>query len=75
MTADDPLADRVSTGRVVEFDAHRGWGALVDDHGRRFGFHCAVIADGSRTVEVGARVRFRPLARLGAVEATDVAPE
>jgi hypothetical protein len=42
---------------------------------RRFPFHCTQIADGSRTVAVGARVSFGLLAgRAGRWEAADVRP-
>jgi cold shock CspA family protein len=43
---------------VVEFDAEIGLGAIEADDGTRWPFHCTVIADGSRTIPVGARVRF-----------------
>jgi len=45
-------------GRVVAFDAARGIGVLEGDDGTRLDFHCTRIADGSRRVAVGARVRF-----------------
>jgi cold shock CspA family protein len=43
-------------GRVVAFDGGRGTGAVVTDDGRELGFHATRIADGSRSVGVGARV-------------------
>jgi len=46
------------TGAVVEFDEQRGLGTVLDDDGRRYRFHCAAIADGTRTVETGAHVVF-----------------
>lgn len=44
-------------GRVVEFDEHVGLGE-IEAEGRRYPFHCTRIADGTRTVEVGADVTF-----------------
>lgn len=48
-----------SVGTVVEFDEAVGLGVLSDDSGRRWPFHCVSIADGTRVIDVGARVRFR----------------
>ena len=62
------------TGTVVDFDGHRGWGRIVTADGRSFGFHCAVVADGSRHVDVGQVVRFTVLAKFGRHEATAVEP-
>ena len=55
-------------GTVEEFDADRGLGEIVAD-GRRYPFHCAEIADGSRLIAVGARGRFVELPKLGRIEA------
>lgn len=58
---------------VVEFDRDVGWGALrVGSSGELLGFHCLDIADGSRTIDVGAEVRCRRVGRLGHWEATDI---
>ena len=46
-------------GIVQSFDERRGDGTLRDDHGATFYFHCVEIADGTRTIEVGQRVRAR----------------
>lgn len=46
-------------GRVVAFDEARGLGEIEDADGTRYSFHCTQIADGSRTVAVGAAVEFR----------------
>ena len=46
------------TGVVAEFDDRRGLGTVQSDDGRRYPFHCAQIADGTRTVAVGSRVAF-----------------
>jgi cold shock CspA family protein len=62
-------------GRVVAFDAHRGLGAVEDDEGDRFDFHCTQIMDGSRTVEVGVRVCFATVpGGRGRWEAAGIAP-
>ena len=45
-------------GRVASFDGTRGLGAVVDDIGASYAFHATAIADGSRTIEVGAAVVF-----------------
>lgn len=44
-------------GVVSVFDAARGDGYIVDETGETVYFHCIEIADGSRSIEVGARVR------------------
>ena len=46
-------------GRVVAFDAHRGLGVVEDRDGTRYDFHCTRIADGGRSVAVGAEVRYQ----------------
>jgi cold shock CspA family protein len=46
------------TGVVAEFDEPRGLGVIRGDDGADVPFHCTAIADGSRTVETGRRVRF-----------------
>lgn len=58
-----------------------GWGTLdvePDDLGREGGsvaFHSTAIVDGSRTIDVGTRVRYRVVpGRQGRWEATDVEP-
>lgn len=47
------------TGFVEAFDDDRGDGLLRSDGGEGFYFHCVNIADGSRTVALGARVHAR----------------
>jgi cold shock CspA family protein len=44
-------------GRVVEFDDAKGYGTVEGDDGRFF-FHCTAIADGSRSISVGAEVDY-----------------
>ena len=61
------------TGRVTEWDEHGGFGTIEAADGRSFFFHCTQISDGSRTIEVGATVRFDIIAgRLGRWEAARV---
>lgn len=62
-------------GTVVEFDEHVGLGEVEADDGTRYPFHCTQIADGTRTVEVGAAVTFAVVpGHLGRYEAAAVAP-
>jgi CspA family cold shock protein len=61
------------SGIVVEFDAERGLGRIATaDERHSFAFHCTQIADGTRSVAVGAAVRFDVLAKLGRYEATAI---
>ena len=69
-----PLGPSLGTGehagRVLEFDEHRGLGQLEDADGVRRRFHCTEIADGTRTVKVGAVVTFTVIpGPLGGFEA------
>lgn len=58
---------------VVEFDEAVGWGRVkVVATGEELGFHCLDLADGTRTIVVGTRVRCRRVGRLGHWQATDV---
>ena len=59
-------------GMVVDFDARRGLGRVRADDGAELPFHCTRIADGTRTIAVGARVRFRPGPGPAGWEAHDV---
>ena len=52
-------------GRVTSFDDKRGLGEIRTDDGRTYPFHCTVIADGTRTVAVGAPVEFDVVAGHG----------
>jgi cold shock CspA family protein len=62
-------------GRVADYDDHKGWGHNATADGRLLFFHCTAIADGTRTIEVGAAVRFDIVAgRAGRWEAAEVAP-
>jgi cold shock CspA family protein len=58
-------------GVVVAFDEAKGFGAVRDEGGRELFFHCTQVTDGSRTIDVGATVRFDVVAgHLGRWEAT-----
>jgi cold shock CspA family protein len=70
----DPTADR--TGVVTSFDDPGGYGTVTADGGGEHAFHCTAIADGSRHIEVGTRVRFLVVpGLLGRWEASDLRPE
>ena len=68
-------ADVRLSGSVTEFDDALGLGVITSDDGTAFGFHCVSIADGSRTIGVGAPVTFGVLLKLGRREAADIRPE
>jgi cold shock CspA family protein len=50
--------ETVRQGRVERFDERRGLGVVAADDGAAYPFHCTRIADGSRSVPVGAAVSF-----------------
>ena len=60
--------------RVTAFDHRRGTGVAVTDSGRELAFHSTRISDGSRAIDVGARVvvTVGPGAAPGSWEATSV---
>ena len=55
-----PLTVPLSDGRgvVASFDDPRGLGVIRRDDGTEYPFHCTAIANGTRTVAVGAAVTF-----------------
>ena len=60
---------------MAEFDPERGTGTVEDRDGRRLFFHCTAIADGTRTIEAGARVSYVVVpGHLGRWEARDLRP-
>lgn len=61
-------------GTVTGFDREAGLGEVRAADGAVYPFHCIVIADGSRTIEVGTPVEFEVLAKLGRWEADHVRP-
>jgi cold shock CspA family protein len=59
-------------GVVAAFDEPRGLGTIVAD-GTSYPFHCTALLDGSRTVDVDARVTFEVRAAgMGRWEATGI---
>jgi len=48
----------VSRGTVTSFDDHAGLGEVSSNSGVTHAFHCTALADGSRTIEVGAQVTY-----------------
>jgi cold shock CspA family protein len=61
-------------GVVATFDERRGDGLVTSDRGERLYFHCVSIADGTRRIDVGARVRARRrVGHTGRDEVVDVA--
>jgi cold shock CspA family protein len=70
VAASCPFPFTEAEGEVVAFDDPRGLGVVRADGGGDLPFHCTAIADGTRTIAVGARVRFRVVpGRLGRWEA------
>jgi cold shock CspA family protein len=62
-------------GRVIAFDEHRGIGEIRADDGASYSFHCTAIADGTRTIAVGAVVEFAVVpGHLGHWEAAAIEP-
>lgn len=62
-----------STGIVASFDEPRGLGVITTVDGVEVPFHCTAIADGTRTISVGERVRFDLVpGRLGRWEAARI---
>jgi cold shock CspA family protein len=62
-------------GTVVAFDADKGWGTVRGEDGVEHFFHCTAVADGSRTIDVGAAVHYEVVpGRLGRWEATALRP-
>jgi cold shock CspA family protein len=65
----------VTTGAVTAFDERRGIGSVRADDGTEYPFHATQIADGSRTIAVGAKVEFAVVpAQLGRWEAAAIHP-
>jgi cold shock CspA family protein len=61
------------TGVISSFDEPRGLGVITTSIGEELPFHCTAIADGTRTISVGERVRFQVVpGRLGRWEATRI---
>lgn len=61
------------TGTVTEFDEHVGLGKVQTEDGDSYLFHCTQIADGSRSIEIGAVVSFAVVpSHKGTYEAANV---
>jgi cold shock CspA family protein len=61
------------SGVVASFDADEGLGTLALDDGTTVPFHATQLADGTRRVEVGARVTASIVPwHLGRLEATEI---
>ncbi len=63
------------TGVVTQFDARRGLGEITYNTGQVWPFHCAVIADGSRSINVGESVTFTTAFHVVRDEAFDIQPQ
>ncbi len=61
-------------GVVTQFDDFVALGEITDSSGRVWPFHCVSIADGTRTIEVGAKVQCETAWRVARVEAVDIRP-
>ncbi|MCU1488481.1 MAG: hypothetical protein JWN67_5227 [Actinomycetia bacterium] len=60
-------------GVVAEFDDQKGYGTIRRPDGDEVFFHCTRIADGTRTIAVGARVSFELIpGHHGRQEAADI---
>lgn len=61
-------------GTVSSFDEHVGLGVITTAGGQGVPFHCIAIADGTRSIAVGADVVFELIAKLGRFEAAGIHP-
>ena len=62
-------------GRVIAFDEQGGLGTLESTDGIKYEFHCTQIADGTRTIKIGAEVEFEVVpGLLGHWEAAHITP-
>ena len=59
-------------GTVTSFDVDAGLGVITTTDGRERPFHCIEIADGSRSIAVGADVSYDDLPKFGRWEAANV---
>ena len=62
------------SGRVIDFDEHVGLGHVETVEGTVHLFHCVEIADGTRTIDVGAPVEFDLMVKFGEAEAANIRP-
>jgi len=62
-------------GTVIAFNEHRGIGEIRAEDGASYSFHCTAIADGTRTIAVGAVVEFAVVpGHLGRWEGAAIEP-
>lgn len=59
-------------GIVTAFDEYVGLGVVQTEDGKTYPFHCTQIADGTRTVAIGAPVTFVVIARHKGPEAYQI---
>jgi cold shock CspA family protein len=65
--------DQRIAGTVTQFDEHIGLGEITTDSGDVVPFHCVNIANGSRTIEIGAKVNAETfLHARGRIEARNI---
>lgn len=63
----------MALGRVRSFQDHLGLGDVELDDGAVLPFHCTAIDDGSRHIDIGARVSCTPQpGHLGRMEARHI---
>ncbi len=60
------------SGVVIAFDDQSGLGTIEGVDASTYAFHCIEIADGSRSIAVGASVSFDLLAKFGRWEAANI---
>lgn len=62
----------LQTGTVTQFDRRVGLGEITDGDGRIWPFHCAMLTDGTRTIEVGTAVQFTTKFHVAREEAFEI---
>lgn len=62
----------LQTGIVTQFDRKVGLGEITDGEGRVWPFHCAMLTDGTRTIEVGTEVQFTTKFHVAREEAFEI---
>lgn len=60
------------SGTVKIFDAVIGLGIIRDSDGNEWPFHCISIADGTRSIDIGAQVIFSTAFRVAREEAVHI---
>ena len=72
MSADRAATFSTRSGVVASFDERAGAVTVVESEGTTWPFHCTSFADGSRTIDPGAAVRFRVATGPNGLEAFDL---